>query len=560
MVMKQRILRLTLLLLFVWFGQAAAATVQAVADRDRVAAGESLQLQLRVAGSPDGDPDLSPLEQNWEILSRSQSSQTQIVNGSFSRSLVYSLTLMPRGQGTLTIPAVCFGRDCSLPLPIEVTDTPTAGSSSDEALLLESEVSPQKIVAQGQLLFKVRLLRRVDLLEGQLNEPQPSGVTAVVKKLGDDRSYETRRHGRLYQVIERAYAIFPQGAGKMLLPALQFDGSIAGGRTRFDPFGQQEQRVRRNSQPLTVEVTPLPKDLGRRPWIPATALTLTDDWQEQPPKLVVGEPATRTLRLTAVGVTAAQLPELKPAVPDGFKTYPDQPKRDDQQSRSGISGTLEQKIALVPTRAGHFSLPALELDWWDVAQGQWRRAHLAPLELEVTAAPGSAAAPSAPAPAPGAPVPTLTAPVVPPTVVTSAGFWPWLSLALGLAWFVTLLLFWRQWRRQRPVAAASAVDPLPTVKAARKAVVEAARRHAPQATRRALLAFSRSLWPTAGNAYEQLCRAADPRLRAELAQLDLCLYGSEGGAWDGQGLAAAIADWPAAATSAGAAQLPELYP
>jgi hypothetical protein len=558
-------------MLSLWCGSAVAATVLAVADRDRIGAGESLQLQLRVDGSPDGEPDLSPLEKDWEILNRSQSSQMQIVNGSFSRTVVYSLSLMPKTSGSLVIPAICFAKDCTLPLPIEVAKTPVTTGAGEETLLLEAEVSPQKIVTQGQLLFTVRLLRRVDLLEGQLNEPQPTGVSAVVKKLGDDRSYETRRKGRLYQVIERSYAIFPQGVGEMLIPPLQFDGSIAGRRSRLDPFGQQGQRVRRTSQPLAVEVTPLPADIGRRPWIPAISVELQDDWQQQPPKLTVGEPATRTLHLGASGVLAAQLPELKPGVPAGFKTYPDQPKREELQSPTGITSVLEQKIALIPTRAGHFTLPAVDLDWWDVNQRRWQSVHLAALELEVAPEPDSlpgkpsaGASEAASQSAAGVPLPAGLAPVESddaPSVQPAAGFWPWLSLGLALGWLLSLFLLWRLRRLDKSQAVPQTPDLKPSEKQARKAVIQAANAMDPQRTRRALLLWSGLLYPeTVGSSYERLCHTADPVLRAELEALDLCLYGLGQGDWDGRQLAEAIAAWQAAPTTVSAGRLPDLYP
>ena len=158
-----------LLLLVLWFSPqlAHAAQVQAVADRDQVALGESLNLELRVKGSPDADPDLKPLDRDWDVLSRSQSSQIQMINGDFNRSVVYSLTLMPKKEGNVTIPAICFGSDCSAPLPVHVTaaDQTPAGSVTAD-LFLETEVKPKKLYSQEELLFTVRLLRRVDLLQG----------------------------------------------------------------------------------------------------------------------------------------------------------------------------------------------------------------------------------------------------------------------------------------------------------------------------------------------------------------------------------------------------------
>ena len=61
-----------------------AAQLEAIPDRTRVGLEESFSLQLRASGSVDGDPDLSVLEHDFELLGRSQSSQMQIINTDIS--------------------------------------------------------------------------------------------------------------------------------------------------------------------------------------------------------------------------------------------------------------------------------------------------------------------------------------------------------------------------------------------------------------------------------------------------------------------------------------------
>ena len=577
MVNRWRIYISLFLLCTLWVTTAAAISVQAVADRDQVAAGESLQLELRVTGHPDEDPDLSPLEQDWDILRRSQSSQIQIINSSISRSVVYSLTLMPKKSGTVIIPAVCFGSDCTIPLPIEVASSSSAGKTSGSPpLLLEADITPQKVVAQEQLLLKVRLLRRIDLINGQLTEPQPGGVTTVIRKLGDAHSYETRRNGQIYKVIERDYAIFPQSSGTLTIPSLQFDGTVADGSSRFDPFARQGQRVRRTTRPLQVEVLPLPKDLGQRPWIPATTLKLEDDWQRQVPQFVVGEPVTRTLRLSAGGVLAAQLPVLKINPPAGFKSYPDQPSREDQLSHGGVTGVLEQKIALVPTRPGHYQLPAIDLDWWDVTTGAWRQAHLGALSIDVAAAAdngtgNNAVSSGAPPPAaekkvtPSPPEigakPLAAAVPVTETVSFRTSFWPWLSLGLALGWLLSVLLLLRQRQHIRPAPEVKAREEQPDESAARQMVVQAARKSDPQATRQALRRWCQILYPELStSAYEQFLLTADSGLKEQLEKLDRSLYGSSGEMWNGEVLARMITEWKKPTGDDRRKKLPDLYP
>ncbi len=576
MVKRWRIFLSLILLGMLWVSPALAISVQAVADRDRVAPGESLQLELRVAGHPDEDPDLSPLKQDWDILNRSQSSQLQIINSSISRSVVYNLTLMPKKTGTVIIPSLCFASDCTIPLPIEVASSSRSGKVSSSPLLLEADITPQRVVAQEQLLLKIRLLRRIDLINGQLTEPQPGGVAAVVKKLGDAHSYETRRNGQIYKVIERDYAIFPQKSGTLTIPALQFDGTVADGGSRFDPFSRQGQRVRRMTKPLQVEVLPLPTDLGQRPWIPATTFKLQDDWQQQAPKFIVGEPVTRTLRMSAGGVLSAQLPILQLNLPDGFKSYPDQPYREDQLSQSGVTGVLEQKIALVPTHPGHYQLPAIDLDWWDVTAEKWQHAHLMAISIDVAAAPAGTTAispvvsPTAPPVAeektlPAAqktpPIAVTTETPVQKTVLPQAPFWPWLSLGLALGWLLTVVLLLRRRHHLPPVKKVKATVELSDEKGARNLVVQAARKNDPRATRQALQQWCRILSPElSSGAYEQFLKDADLSLREQLETLDRYLYGNSGGNWRGEILAEMIKNWQQERGKSDGIKLPDLYP
>ncbi len=569
---KRRLFFLLFLFLGLWPQLADAARVQAIADRNQLALGESLLLQLRVQGSSDGDPDLTPLDQDWEVLGRSQSSQIQIVNGDFSRSLVYALTLLARREGDLTIPAICFGSDCSAPLPIRVSAAGQTPAGADSAeLLLETEATPSRLFTQQQLLFKVRLLHRVDLGQGSLSEPQPSGVDAVVQKLGDDRSFETRRGGRLYRVIERAYAIYPQASGSLEIPPLRFDGEISRDAARFDPFGRHGERVRKQTQALSVEVLSPPADRDGRPWLPAQTLSLEDDWQGKVPQLTVGEPATRTLTLTAAGLQAAQLPELHFGVPADFKNYPDQPARKDHTGASGITGVLQQKIALVPTRPGRYLLPQISLDWWDVSTQQWRQAQLDPVTIEVGPAPGATvvAPPAAQQPppladpAPSAPAPAAPAAGLPPAAKAGQpGFWPWFSLALGLGWLATLLLLARQkTKRSRLVKDSGQDTPQQRQKAARQTVLQAARRNDARATRQALADWSRTLWPDSGaDGLERLGRFT-PELRIEINRLNRVLYARNSESWSGKELSEAIQQWDVQRRQPNAGnKLPDLYP
>lgn len=524
-----------------------AAQLQTITDRTRTSLEESFTLELRATGSVDGEPDLSVLEKDFELLGRSQSSQIQIVNTGINRTTTWSLSLLARSSGKKQIPPLCIGNDCSNPVAIEVLPAGQARNSANggSELLLEVSAEVEKLWVQSQLLYKVRLLTRHNFMQASLTEPEPSGVEAVVQKLGEDRSYETERDGLRYRVIERTYAIFPQQSGLLTIPPIRFAAQIAdGGGRSYDPFNQRTRQLRKHSQEITIEVLPA-ADLKGRSWLPTIDLRLEDDWQ-QPPQLTVGEPATRTITLRANGLPSAQLPSLTVEIPDGVRSYPDQPSRQDQFNESGVIGILQQKLALVPTRPGLLHMPEIKVDWWDLQSNSWRQTLLPALEIEVLPAanqPAVVVNPPAEQPkaAPVADVPQAEkAPVA--TSSEGSGIWPWLSLVLGSGWLLTL--FWLAktklvGRRKKNVRGQE--DETLSLKKIRRELQQALKSGDQVQTRNALLSWGAALFPKQrpGN-LEELADLCGEPLKQQLELFGRSLYSRGREPWDAEELLMAV--------------------
>ena len=543
-----------------------SAQLKAVPDRTRVGLDESFNLELRADGSLDGDPDLSLLEQDFELLGRSQSSQMQIINGDFSRTTVWSLTLMARSAGIKAIPALCVGSDCSKPIKIEVLPAGQSNTLTDaNDLLLEVVTEPNKVWVQSQVLYKVRLLTRLNFLQASLSEPEPVGIETVVQKLGEDRNYETEREGLLYRVVERDYLIFPQQSGQLKIPPVRFTAQVAeGGRRSFDPFNQRSRQIRRSSEEISIEVLPAAEADGRS-WLPARDLQLNDDWQK-PPQLTVGEPATRTITLSAMGVPSAQLPSLKIDVPDGFRSYPDQPKREDQFKEKGVLGVLQEKLALVPTRPGSLRLPEIKIDWWDLDDERWHQARIPALDVEILPAKNQPAVTTTPPAVTHEPLqqenkPQAEIPAFP--MPQGHGFWPWLSVALGGGWLLTLLFFLKRKLAQRyQENEPEQQEERPDLKTARKTLDQALASGNPAHLRSAILDWGTALFPEQqpGNLEELAALCGEP-LKQKLELFSRSLYSRDKKGWDSHGLSVAVQEVQQKATKAeNDKKLPPLYP
>ena len=534
-----------LVMIFLLFSPALqAADITAQVDRNSLHMNESFQLVLEASGSLDAEPDFSVLEQDFDIVSRSQSSNISIINGNYKKTIKWSLTLMPREAGVITIPSVAFGKDRSPQLRITVKPASAPGTGKADDLYLEVEASTSRTYVQAQLVITIKMLSGENIARYGIDALKLEGVDAVVEQLGEDRQYRAYRGSKPYLVLERSYALFPQQPGQLRLLPLRGEVEISSGpRSMFDPFGGRSKIKRVRSRGLEIEVEDKPAAFSGTTWLPAAELQLVEEWpdaRDGKPVFRVGEPVTRTLSILADGLSAAQLPELAQTDIDGIKQYPDQPSLHDNKKAEGIIGIREERIALIPTRPGRYTLPALEIPWWNVQTGTMEVARIAERQIQV--APGSTAsriekAPpaqiSAPAEEPGDSL--ATRPPARADAPVDNGPWPWISLLLAIAWLLTLVTWW--WSRRQPRPSAPAAESRGLAEAL-KQLDRACRAENAAHCQRALIDWARAFYsdPGISNLGDIGRRAGEP-LQSAIAELERVLYSDGGGDWNAVGIA-----------------------
>lgn len=534
------------MLLWTAEARAGATPITAEVNHNPVAINQSFTLTFTAKGSVDGDPDFSPLKHDFEIISRAKSTNLELINGSFSRTTQWKLSLMARRAGKLTIPAIHFGSDSSQPISLTVSKAIQASAPNND-LFIDVQVSNKKPYVQSEVIYKMRLFRAVDLENATLSDLKVKGGNAIVEQLGEDKHYRLNRNGQRYAVIERDYAILPQQSGKLTIEPLVLTGDVYRGvNSLWDPFGQKVRTERVESDPVALQVKPVPAAFTGRLWLPAHSLQLQEAWSPQHPKFEVGEPVTRTIAIIAAGLTAGQLPDINENIPHSIKQYPNQPRQNDQKNPSGVVGVRQEKVALIPQKPGTYVLPAITVPWWNVDSDKMEVARLPARTISVSAAPGTAAKPKTPpAPAPR-PQHQPSAKPPPPAPPHPAGspVWPWLAGAFGMAWVGTLLIWWSRSRRRdaanqdstRRAAAA------PSPRTLRDNVLRACDANDASEAKKALLAWGGWRWPNVHPAsLGELARLCDSPLQEAVRELNECLYGPNPAAWRGRRLKQALA-------------------
>ena len=223
--------------LFLFMSQMVWATeIDTTLDRSQISINDSFQLIFSTTGSPDAAPDFSPLEKDFEILNQNQQSSSSWINGRSTQSVQWVLNLMAKQVGKFLIPPVPFGKDSSKPVTITVSqNAQPGGNNRDEDLFLEVEATPKNTYVQSQVIYTVRLYRKVQITQASLNEPELAD--AIVEKLEEDKNYTTQLNGVSYAVIEQKYAIFPQKSGSVTIdPVVLTAQVVTNNRRRFNGF------------------------------------------------------------------------------------------------------------------------------------------------------------------------------------------------------------------------------------------------------------------------------------------------------------------------------------
>ncbi len=519
----------------------AQAKVSAHVDRTTIEEGETFSLMLQSEGE---DPDLTTLEPFFDVLRTSHSSKVSIINGTINRVHEWIVNLAPKNIGEQVIPEIKFGNEATAPILVNVIKPIATSAGQGADIYLEAKVDQPSVYVQSQLTYSMRLYRAVEIAEGSLTEP--TFDNAVVERLGTDVTFQAQRNERLYHVTERRYAIFPQQSGTLELPAMVFQGLVVDPQSQQssnDPFNrffqtQRTKHVRIKSAALVVDVLPQAAEFNGKHWLPAKRLVLSSSWSPEHPSFKEGEPATRTIRIEAWGLTGSQLPELKMLEVDGVKQYVDQPTVETLQRSDNLLAVREEKFAIIPTSGGKLVLPEIRLSWWNTEFEREEIASIPPETIDVIAATK----------------PTVQTPVVaqtdnetspevqaPATIVTKndPGFWPYLTAMAVLAWLVTLVVLVLVSRKtsRSPVANNNTLAnfPTPSMTQALAVLKKACVNNDSAAASQALLDWGQAVWPeqpprNLQQIANQLHNSSVKQIFADFAQL---LYKDGSRHWDG---------------------------
>ncbi len=509
-------------------------SIKAYLDREEVYLDESVNLIVTfdgVATDVSGNPDISILENEFDVVSESTQTSIQIQNGVSKVVHNWIYGIRPKKTGTLDIPGISIGRYKTDPVQIEVKEFTGNVQKAGEDLFVEIEATPQNPYVQSQVIFVARLFTAVDIAQGSLSDPVVN--FADVQQLGSDRRYDSKRGGRNYDVIEKRYAVFPEQSGTHEISPVEFTGVVSS--YNQSTLQTQYRRERISSEPVVLQVRPKPSSYSGKTWLPASDLQVSDSWNGRLPDLEIGRPETRKISIEAIGLRAIQLTSPDYEVDGSLRIYSNSPALNTHQTSWATVAQRDEEFVFIPNSMENVTIPEFRVVWWDVDEDKEKVAVL-PKMTNVQPASGAAV------PAGGDSEDELVTSAITDThstvVVEPDRTWMLISFGMLVTWLLTLA-GWYFNRRKEAALHADDFDVKDrlnlTIRKSISNIRSACRDNDSRRAAIALLDLARLWWPERSprNLIDFGLRVGDREFNRELLDLDSKVYSNDSQYWDG---------------------------
>jgi hypothetical protein len=414
-----------------------AATLISTVDRNKISTNETLTLTVAIDQQVDSSLlNLTALQKDFEILSAVPQSRSSfnIINGRSekSASTTWTITLVAKREGILSIPSFSINSDKSQPIRIRVSNA-TAGKTSERALDVKVKPSANEIYPNQQLIVEIELSARGNVRD--LNGAQLTLPNADVQAF-DQQNFQRVENGIARQIVTLKYSVFAKEAGVLTIPVMTYTGLENARRSIFGANGTQ---VIARSKKIDILVKEVPKD-AKGAWFPAEDVSIKAAWSGDISALTVGEPITRTITVTARAQLASAIAPLEQAtLTDGLKSYKDKPQLSTKKSAQGFVATRIESEAIVANEPGRYVIPSTSIRWWNTNTKKWQTVTLKEEILNVS---GTAAVINTQAVSPQTePTERLATPIIDRA---TAKFWQLTSALLSLIVLIQFYLLVRK--------------------------------------------------------------------------------------------------------------------
>lgn len=384
---------ISFILLFLPFFTFAQVSFRAITDSKKVSKNGYVEVQF-ILENARGTNFRAPDFQSLRIISGpSQSMSTSIINGVQSSEMTYSYVLQPTRSGKVSIGRASIqaeGRTYRTDLiTIEVVEN-RADDKNDEVeageeVFLRAELEQESVYIGQQipLSYRIYTLKNINSYN-ILDESNYRGFYVEDLRRFNVNVLREEINGKNYTTkILKRVALFPQQTGDLKIDPMQMQVGIAKSEARNPRdffFSQEVYRMNLSSEPITLNVEPLP------PNAPTSFTGAVGDYSFSvninQTRLTTDDALEIRVRITGNGdPKRVQAPDLE--LGDAFEFYaPQTVEGSPREMDDGIFTTKEYTYLAIPKEAGtHLLQP--EFTYFDPTTATYETINSEPYTIRV---------------------------------------------------------------------------------------------------------------------------------------------------------------------------------
>lgn len=391
-------------------------------DRTVVGVNQTFTLTIEISGekvNKVGDPKVPDLSAFAVSMGNSGTSQNiQVINGKMSISKSMNFSYMASTIGKFTIPPAVIDFNGkvyrSKPIQIEVVKsstpsqqpgnrgtrtTPQSGPANQidqENLFLRVTANKRKVYVNEPVVLSYKIYTNVTVTQYGISElPSTAGFWVEEFPLGNQpKTYEEIYNGRKFVVAEiRRVAMFPTDAGKKTITPMEIECSVrvqTRRRSVFDsffddPFFGRSVRKSVSSQPVSIEVMPLP-DEGKRSNFSGLVGNFNISASVDKKNVKTNDAISLKVRISGNG-NVKMIPTPVVNIPPDFEKYPPKESQSIKRSEQGVTGSKTFEYVLIPRYPGRQIIQPIKFSYFDVNKKKYQ--YLQTPELVINVEKGS---------------------------------------------------------------------------------------------------------------------------------------------------------------------------
>ncbi len=401
--------------IFSFFNRAGAVdelNVKSYIDRSVIGLNQQFILSVEISGEGANsapNPVLPPMDDFAALLGSGSSQNIQLLNGVMSVSKTINFYFQATAIGKYTIDPVTVawnGKTFSTdPVSIEIQQasapsqsTPKQDASAEETGVTESDLYLKAVVSKNQVyqnepvVITYKIYTVVNISEvGLVKTPSTGGFW--VEEFPLDRQLQTSTEiigGKRYTVATiKKMILFPMSSGIKTIDPLAVDCEVSVRQSSGnlfdnffnDPFFSQTIQKRIQSEPVTVNVLPLPEEGKPADFSGVVGKFTISSWVDKT-NVETNEAVSYQIKIVGEGNIQA-LPEPDVVFPADFETYP--PKVAEQIDRTGsvVSGNKTYEFVFVPRVAGVQKIKPVQFHYFDPTEKKYNTIQTKEIAIQV---------------------------------------------------------------------------------------------------------------------------------------------------------------------------------